>query len=60
MHPGQYPRQPVIGTSIYDGSEVYFSSLAEAAAQGFCRDGVAKCLKGIFKQSGGFTWRKWT
>ena len=60
MHPGQYPRQPVIGTSIHDGSEVYFSSISEVATQGFSKSGVAQCIKGIFKQSGGFTWRKWT
>lgn len=58
-HKGQHPRMAVIGTSLYDGSEYYFSSLSEAKQAGFTCSSISRCIKGIYKQSGGFTWRLW-
>lgn len=47
----------IIGMSVEDGREVCFPSAHEAGRNGFSRDGVAHCLIGKKKTSGGFVWR---
>lgn len=58
-HVGQRPPQPVIGKSIATQKEFYYSSINEAAEDGFNACGISMCLKGKYKQSCGFEWRRW-
>lgn len=46
----------IIGVNVKTGAEVMFLSAAEAGRNGFSRDGVAHCLIGNQKSSGGFVW----
>lgn len=56
---GRLPAQPVIGKSLANGEEFYFSSICEAKEQGFHAQTISLCLRGKLKQTGGFKWRKW-
>lgn len=56
---GRFPAIPVIGKSIANGDEFYFSSMQEAKEQGFHPQTISLCLNGKLRQTGGFTWRKW-
>lgn len=47
----------IVGVSLKTGREIMFLSAAEAGRNGFSRDGVAHCLIGNQKSSGGFVWR---
>jgi hypothetical protein len=50
-------RSGVIGTSIKDGSNLFFASIAEAARNGFTQPNISKCLAGQRKVCKGYTWR---
>ena len=47
----------IIGVNIETACELNFLSAAEAGRNGFSRDGVAHCLIGNQKSSGGYVWR---
>lgn len=47
----------IIGIPVDGGDEVSFPSLREAGRNGLSRDGIAHCLGGRQKTSGGYAWR---
>ena len=49
---------PVIGTSICTGEEIYFSSMQEAARNGFDSGKISMCCSGKRRAHRGYTWRK--
>lgn len=49
---------PVIGTNINTGEEIYFSSMQEAARNGFESGKISMCCSGKRSTHHGYTWRK--
>jgi hypothetical protein len=46
----------VLGTSIQDGSTVFFDRMKDAINDGFCPSSISACVRGIQKQHKGYTW----
>lgn len=54
-HPGI--SKNIVGVNNITGAVVRFLSAADAGRKGFSRDGIAHCLRGKQKTSGGYNWR---
>jgi hypothetical protein len=48
--------KPIVGVCLDTGERVRFDSANEAGRNGFSRDGIAHCLIGSQKTSGGYRW----
>lgn len=58
-HEGRRPIfVPIIGTSLEDGSEIFFECIADAQRAGFHSACIIGCLQGKRKSAGGYYWRK--
>jgi hypothetical protein len=48
--------RPIIGTSILDGSKIYFARIKDAQQYKFYADGIRHNIQGRTKEYNGYTW----
>lgn len=49
---------PIVGTSLHDGSKIYFESIMEATRHGFVKSCIRGCLNGKHKTHMNYSWSK--
>lgn len=49
--------KPIIGTNIFTGEEIQFSSISSTKQSGFCSRSVSECLSNKKKTYKGYLWR---
>lgn len=54
--PHPFVKKKIVGTSIHDGSEIYYDSMKDAEKDGYLVCGISNCVRGRKKRYKGYTW----